>query len=267
MTDTNNTQGRKILSRNEKRRKTTNIFFAFALVLLVVFFLVFMYLKFFNIKKIELVGIENGAYTSDEILGFIGVKEGDNLINIRSGPLEDSLERQFAYIKEANIKKVLPTTLRIEFELHAPSMSVLLGDDVFLLSSKGKVLDSIGVEEEIPDGVCSLTTPFVSECIQGETIVFENEEYLEILLDIYSEFEKNEFAHRLTSLDVTDKFNITAMLDNRFEIIFGTYEEADAKVSLLSAVMSGDLWTDSSGIIDVSDSREAAVRLTGSAAN
>ena len=71
----------------------------------------------------------------------------------------------------------------------------------------------------------------------------------------------------LTTLDVVDKFNIKATLDDRFEIVFGTYEEADAKVSLLSAVMIGDLWTDASGIIDVSDSREAAVRLTGSAAN
>jgi hypothetical protein len=31
--------------------------------------------------------------------------------------------------------------------------------------------------------------------------------------------------------------------------------------------MSGDIWTDSSGIVDISDAREAAVRFTGSVAN
>ena len=58
MTGGNNTQGRRILSRNEKRRKRTKVFFMFALILIAVLFLVFMYLKFFNIRKIELIGID-----------------------------------------------------------------------------------------------------------------------------------------------------------------------------------------------------------------
>ncbi len=267
MTGTNNSQGGRILSRNERRRKRTNVFFIFALVLIAVFFLVFMYLNFFNIRVIEITGIENGTYTSEEILQFIGVEKGDNLINVRSGVIEESLEKRFAYIKEAKIQKKLPTTLSLELELHEPSMSVELGEDVFLLSSSAKVLDAINGDGEINEGVCSITSPFIKECIEGEQIVFENSEMLDILLDVYSAFEENGLAHRLTSLDITNKFDIKATLDSRFEIIFGTYEEADVKVSLLSAVMSGDLWTDASGVIDISDSREAAVRLTGSAAN
>ena len=267
MTGTSNSQGKKILSRRARRSRNTRLFFAFALAVIGIFFLVFMYLNFFNIRKIEFGGISDEVYSPNEILEFIGVQEGDNLINVRAGVLEAALEKRFAYVERAEIKKSFPTTLLINLKLHNPSMAVRLGDDFFLMSSRGKVLDSVSVEEGIPDGVCMLRVPFVEKCIQGESVVFENTEIFDILLDIYSEFEKNELSSRLTSLDVTDKFNITAVLDGRFDIVFGTYEDSSAKVELLSAVMSGDLWTDSSGIIDISDSREAAVRLTGSAAN
>jgi hypothetical protein len=98
-------------------------------------------------------------------------------------------------------------------------------------------------------------------------VLLDSEETFNILMEIYSSFEENGINTYLTHLDITDKFNIKAVLDERFEVIFGSYEEIGAKTLLLKNVYKRDLWTDFSGIIDVFDAREAAVRFTESMAN
>lgn len=267
MTGMNTSHGKKILTRNERRRKRTNTFFMFALVLIAVCFLLFMYLNFFNVKKIEVAGIENGEYTEDEIIEFVGISEGDNLINVRSRKLEEAVEKRFAYVQRADIKKVFPSGVRIELTMYTPEMAIKLGEDVFLLSYEAKVLDSVPVDDKLPENVTLINTAFVKECIVGERLVLDDVSGVDVLCEFYQAFLDNSLHDELTSLDITNKFDVRAKYDDRFDLTFGTYEDVDAKVSLLASIMKGDLWTDASGVIDLSDSREAAVRLTGSAAN
>lgn len=264
------TDGRKIEAIHSsavRRSRNSRRFFTFALIVLLVFFLVFMYLNFFKIRSIEIKGLNTDVYSEAEMLDFIGVGEGDNLLSLRASRLEKEIEREFAYVNHAKLRRRLPSTLVIELEFHSASMGVVLGDDVFFVSSGGKVLTSGDAEDGMPEGVCKIKTPFITECIQGENLLFESEETFNILVDVYSQFESFGLSKKLTYLDITDKFNIKAKVDDRFEIVFGSWEDSEAKVKLLSEVMSGDIWTDSSGIVDISDSREAAVRFTGSVAN
>ncbi len=264
------TDGRKIEAIHSsavRRNRNSRRFFTFALIVLLICFSVFMYFNFFKIRSIEIKGLDTEVYTEAEMLDYLGIGEGDNLLSLRASRLEDELERKFSYVSKAELKRQLPSTLVIELEFHSASMGVVLGDDVFFVSSAGKVLSSDDAELGMPEGVCKIKTPFITECIQGEPLLFETEEPFEILVDVYSQFEAFGLSEKLTYLDITDKFNIKAKLDDRFDIVFGSWEDSESKVKLLSEVMGGDIWTDSSGIVDISDAREAAVRFTGSVAN
>lgn len=265
MTDGNKI--RTIRERQQKNNRTTKLFFVCALAILFIFLLIFMYANLFNIKSIKVESSDDPVYSNARIVESCNVKKGDNLIKVKKSDVSSALTQANPYIKEAVIQKKFPSTLVIKLEHYHPAMALTLGDDIFLMASDGTVLESVNADGDKPEGVCYINVPFVSECIQGERIRLENEEAYEILTQIYTAFEKNGVAEGLTSLDVVDKFNIKASVENRFDIIFGSYEEAETKAGLLAKVLSGDIWTDASGIIDVSDSREAAVRLTGSAAN
>ncbi len=264
------TDGRKmrtIRAQAERNSKNGRNFFIFAVIVIFFAFMIFVFCNFFNVKKISVEGLENTAWSEEEIVACTGVKKGDNLFRVNSGEVLEKLYREYPYIKEAEVTKKFPSTLKVSLTFDTPALFAGLGEDVFLLSSDGKVLDALGEGEEIPDGVCEIKLPSVAECFVGETIVFREKEQFDTLIEVYNAFLDSGIAGRLTFLDVTNKFDVDAVVENRFEIIFGTWEAADAKAKLLSEVLSNDIWTDSSGIIDVSDSREAVVRLTGSAAN
>lgn len=264
------TDGKKIYSIRRQKEKNTQQgkrFLIFACVVIFLVFLILVYENFFNIKKIDILGIDKSELSYDEILSCSGVEKGDNLFRVKKSRVEEKLLATYSYIDTVTISKKFPTTLVIDVDVHTPAMLVELGEDHFLLAPDTKVLKVLEEGEEVPDGVCKIETNGIDECIQGELLKFENEEDASVLVEIYRAFQDVGIANRLTWLDTRNKFDIDAVVEKRFEIIFGSNEGKEAKAELLSQVLAGDIWTDASGIIDVSDSREAIVRLTGSAAN
>lgn len=264
------TDGKKIYSiRRQKERNTQQgkRFLVFACAVIFVVFLILVYENFFNVKKVRVTGDFTQEFSGDDILAQSGVEIGDNLFRVNKKEVEQRLLSKFSCIDKVTISKKFPATLILDVDVYTPAMLLQLGEDCYILSHDTKVLKVLGEGEEIPVGVCKIEANSIDECVEGEFVKFENEEEAEILIEIYSAFEKAGIAKRLTYLDTRNKFDIDAVVENRFEIVFGSSEGKEAKTELLSQVLQGDIWTDASGIIDVSDSREATVRLTGSAAN
>ncbi len=264
------TDGKKIYSirrQKEKNSQQGKRFFVFACAVIFIVFLILVYENFFNIKKINVTGSFGEEFSYEEILDVSGVETGDNLFRVDKSEVEENLLLSYSYIDKVTVSKKFPATLVIDVQVHTPAMLVELGEDAFLLAHDTKVLQVLSEGEEVPAGVCKIETNGIDECIQGKLVKFENEEEAEILIEIYKAFADAGIAERLTYLDTRNKFDIDAVVEGRFKIIFGSNEGKEAKAELLSQVLTGDIWTDASGIIDVSDSREATVRLTGSAAN
>ncbi len=265
MTDTNKV--RSIREQAEKNTKKSKYFFIFAIFVIFLFFLFFVYKNFFNIKVIKAQGLDSSNITEEDVILSSGVVVGDNIFEVNGKKVEEALLAQYPMLESVEARKHYPSTFVLEFTVAVPAMYFTLGEDVFALSASGRVIDALDFTEPLPDGACEIKVPLLSECMVGERVVFEDEKELDTLLEIYEAFRSAGIAERLTYLDTTNKYDVDAVLDSRFEIVFGTWEMAAAKTKLLSEVLSNDIWTDSSGIIDVSDSREAVVRLTGTSAN
>lgn len=258
----------QIQLKAERRIKAGKIFTLFLIVILVLFFLILAFENLFNIKTVTVTGISAAVpYDSEDVSLFLDIKKDTNLITYDAKVAEKALLYEFPYINSVEIKKKLPTTLEINITENKGTMYLNLGRDIFILSSKGRVLEI--VSDPFYDGIkrTLLLTDGVKRCVCGEDIVFDKAEKLEVLCEVTESLEKYSMIENVTKINTSDKFNIKLTYDNRFEITFGTFEKADAKVKLLSEMLDSDIWKDSTGQIDISDPSEALVKFTGNVAN
>lgn len=265
------TDGKKIteIQNSAKRKvKAQKYFSIFLIVIIALVFFIIAFDNLFNIKEISVTGISAAVpYDADKVRAFLDIKEGTNLITYDAGKAEKALLYEFPYIESVDVKKRLPTTLEIEIVENSGTLFAELGEDIFILSSKGKVLEI--VSDPFYDGKnrTKLLTNEIKRCVCGEEIVFENPETLDILTSITSELDNYSLSEKITLLDITDKFDIRLMYDNRFDIRFGTFEIPETKVKLFSNMIANKIWEDTTGIIDISDGSEALVKFTGNVAN
>lgn len=265
------TDGKKITEiQNSARQKmkTRKRFGIFVIIIAAIFFLVIAFNSLFDIKEVRVEGISAAVpYTADDVRAFLDIKENTNLITYDNRRAERSLLYEFPYLEEIEINKVFPSTLEIIITENKGTMYIEIGEDVFILSSGGRVLEIN--DDPFYDGKnrTRLTAPDVKRCVCGEDIVFEKPDTLAIISSITEQLDKYGLTDKITSLDVTDKFDVRLMYDNRFEIRFGTFEQPENKIKLFSGMMNNKIWEDSTGMIDISDASEALVKFTGNVAN
>lgn len=254
----------EIQKRAENKSKLQKYFTLFLVIIVIIFFLILAFHNLFNIKTIEVTGISNTApYTTEDVSKFLDIKKDTNLITYDSRSAQKALLEEFPYINTVEIKKKLPNVLKVDIVENKGTLFAELGDDVFILSSEGRVLEI--TDDPFYDGAerCKLLTKEIKRCVCGEDVVFDKEEKLSALVEVMSVLDKYSLTEKFTDIDTTDRFNIKLTYDGRFEIIFGSFEKADAKIKLFAEMMNSKIWQDSTGIIDISDSSEAIVKFTG----
>ncbi len=265
------TDGKKLaeIQNSAKRKvKTQKRFSIFFVIIIAVFFLVLAFENLFNIKDVKVEGISPAVpYTADDVSSFLNIKAGTNLITYDSRKAERSLLYEFPYIEKLEIKKRFPSTLEVLITENKGTLYIKLGEDIFILSSEGRVLEI--TNDPFYDGKSrtELVADSVKRCVCGEDIVFDKYEMSEILTSITEQLDSFGISDKITQLDITDKFDIRMKYDNRFEIKFGTFENPEKKIKLFSNMISNKIWEDTTGIIDISDGSEALVKFTGNVAN
>ncbi len=265
------TDGKKLSEIQEsarKKQKAHKRFTVFLIVIIVAFFLIMAFENLFNVREINVEGISALVpYNSDDIVAFLDIKEGTNLITYDTRKAERGLLYEFPYIEKIDIKKSFPSTLNIFITENKGTMYIELGDDVFILSSGGSVLEVVG--DPFYDGKnrARLIANGVKRCVCGEDIVFESGETLDILIGITEQLDNFGLSDKITMLDITDKFDVEMMYDNRFQIKLGSFENTKEKIELLSEMIKSKIWEDTTAIIDISDGSDALVKFTGNVAN
>lgn len=258
----------EIQNSAKQKKKTRKHFGIFLIIIVAIFFLVIAFNSLFDITEVKVEGISAAVpYTAEDVREFLDIKENTNLITYDKRRAERSLLYRFPYVEKIEINKRFPSTLEIVITENKGTLYMEIGEDVFILSSSGRVLEI--TDDPFYDGKSRthLIAPDVKRCVCGEDIVFEKPETLGIISSITEQLDRFELTDKITRLDVSDKFDVRLMYDNRFEIKFGTFEHPDNKIKLFSGMMKNKIWQDSTGIIDISDGSEALVKFTGNVAN
>ena len=96
---------------------------------------------FFKVQTVVVDG--NSRYTDQEILDVTEIELGENMFLLNKYAISGQLTSQLPYIQSVQIRRSLPDTILIQVEECTPVMAVVQGQDAWLVSRKGKLLEKV----------------------------------------------------------------------------------------------------------------------------
>jgi cell division protein FtsQ len=173
-----------------------------------------------------------------------------NLLRIDLDKLRSYLE-QVPWIRKAEIRRLLPASLRISIQERVPSVIAEIGDELELLDNEGVLLDQYG------PGYGKMDVP-VFRGLQGENteayavLQQENAARVRRGVQVLEELEggSSEFTRAISEIDLSDPANVRVLLVNdtaeislgdkdflkRFEDFLAQYPRAKAQYGEMISV-------------------------------
>ncbi len=235
---------RKRMERKRRRKKRRLIaWFIFMLCLLLAVGVTLCLTVFFPIKNISVSGSK--LYTQEEIIKASQIKLEDNLFALSEKQLEARLMSKLPYIEKIELMRSLPDTLKIKVTDAKEYSCCLVKGKYYILSKEGWVLSSC---KEKPENVFEMRIES-AECKVGSRAVFKDEDAYKLCSKIISELENADIS--IDFIDVTDSVALTANVEGRFSVNFGTSNNLEEKIKHLNGMLDS-IAEEESGSINLS---------------
>ena len=250
----------ELRSKQESKQRRRTAFYVLLFLVVVIAFLTVGFFRFFRVAEINITGF--CSYTEGQIREQIAIEEGDNLFSFDPEEIEETLRKALPFLGDVSVTRKWPSTVNVEVAERQVDLTMRVGEDAYLLSGDLHVLGKIGGGEIVP-GVTSLTAGAVVRCLVGETVTFRENRMGKDFLELFDRIKYYNMKDKIVSIDMTSRFDIYLNYENRFTIYLADVDNADLKLRFLAEILSRLNATDR-GTIDLSDPREAAVRLDDS---
>jgi cell division protein FtsQ len=106
-----------------------------------------------ELKEFEVEGNTESRVSTGQLVRATGVHPGERLVGISTGKVAGRLEK-LPWVQEAEVERILPSTLRISITEREPALVVETGQGPFLVDGNGLVLqqgtDSLPVVRDLP---------------------------------------------------------------------------------------------------------------------
>lgn len=209
---------------------------------------------FFNVTTIEMSG-SAPKYTPSEIVEAGGVCKGDNLLRMDTDKIEENIESELIYVESAEVQKKYPDAVVIEIKECRESYNIFFDNGILLTSSSGKIIaNSAEAADNLP--VIYGFNPTV--LTPGQHIASSDQTKDEIF-DAFVRIMNTELSVPITSIDMSDKYNIVVVFDNRIEFSMGNWNEISYKITLAEAVITR-LGTDKEGYLTMIGNNQCSFR-------
>ncbi|MGN0592319.1 MAG: cell division protein FtsQ/DivIB [Ruminococcus sp.] len=209
---------------------------------------------FFNVTTIEMSG-SAPKYTPSEIVEAGGVCKGDNLLRMDTEKIEENIESELIYVESAEVQKKYPDAVVIEIKECRESYNIFFDNGILLTSSSGKIIaNSAEAADNLP--VIYGFNPTV--LTPGQHIASSDQTKDEIF-DAFVRIMNTELSVPITSIDMSDKYNIVVVFDNRIEFSMGNWNEISYKITLAEAVITR-LGTDKEGYLTMIGNNQCSFR-------
>lgn len=248
------------LSAFAKKRKSKKIRrFLFLAILLIALFGVsgyFVMEKFFVVKQVSVQ--KSDIYKTEDISSCANVKRGTALYKINKKKIVEKVEKKFPYLEDVKVSYKLPDKVQISFREEYGNFSIALGVEVFALDDDMHVL----AKETGDSGIerIRIVSGDVKTCFVGESISFIDEDTAPILRNLVKSLKDKKMLSSVKRIDVTNQFDIRVNYDGRFEFALGDHQDFPLKLAMVQKILA-DLGNDATGVIDISDSDQAYVKL------
>ena len=219
----------------KRRRRVGNyiLYYLMAGVVIIVVFVVLANTLLFNCSSIESEGFER--YTAEEIVAASGIKTGENLLHIDAAKAEENIISSLAYIDMAKVTKKYPTRIIITVTEAEKWFCVYQDGVTAAVSRNGKIL-----EHSAADGLVTVRG-FEAESIEvgvrlKSVIDVKNNAPAEIM----TAAEKAGLT-KITEIDLTDRFDIKILYDNRITLEIGNITDIEYKLTVGAAIIKEEI--------------------------
>ncbi len=225
--------GYKNAKRMRRRKRIMPLYIATVLLLTVCTGVALSMTVFFNVASIEVYGSAPN-YTPAEIVLASGAKKGDNLLKMDVAGLGEQIETDMIYIESAKVSKKYPDAVVIDVKACRETFNVYYDNGILLTSESGKIIaNSTDASENLP--VIYGMNPTV---LSPGKKVASNDEVKNKIFDELADIMNHELNVPITSIDMSDKYDIKVMFDNRIEFSMGNWNEIEYKVTLAETVIA-----------------------------
>lgn len=214
---------RKRKERQKKiRKRRAKITLICLLIVLLIMGAILSVTVFFPIKNILASG--SNIYTPEQIVDECGIKTGDNLIIVSEEKALDKLRAKLPFVEKVEIERKLPDTINLKVTDAKEYFCYQIKNNYFTVSEDGWVLKKY---KEKPDAITLIKIDKV-KCKVGTAIEFTETDMQYLCEEITTTLQKYEFS--IEYIDITDKVVITAKVDDRFIVNFGSSKDFESKV-------------------------------------
>ncbi|MDD6269922.1 MAG: FtsQ-type POTRA domain-containing protein [Oscillospiraceae bacterium] len=209
---------------------------------------------FFNVTSIKVTGTAP-QYSAAEIAKASGASRGDNLLRLDSKKLGKEIESELIYIESADVSKKYPDAIIIDVKACRESYSIYFDNGILMTSESGKIIaNSTDAKEGLP-----IVYGFNPTVLTPGLHTKSSDEMKDYIFEEFTKVMENELDFPITSIDMSDKYNIEVVFDNRIEFSMGNWNEIPYKITLAEAVISR-LGADKKGYLTMVGNNQCSFR-------
>ncbi len=246
--------------RRKQKKRRAEIRLGLLLMLLILIIGAVFSIFFFKAKKVTVVN-EAIRYSNAEIEAAAGIKEDESLLLLNGDAVAARIKKALPYIGKVTVKRHIPDEVVITVEYTKATLAVETGGGYVLLNSEGKVLQT-GVSR-IADYTAIVYGSNVAEAVPGQTVTFEDEEFLGHLTDLVSAFEAHGFTN-VTAYDLNDLTDVVVEVNFFINVRFGSLSKIKDKLDFGRATIEDVLKKNGANapkqVVDLTYGNKAIVR-------
>ncbi len=227
--------------RLRRRRKIIRFFIVLGVVLLLVLVgtLVVLHIignqaakkgettNFLGVKAIQVEG--ETRYTDEEIIRQSGLYVGQSLLAVNKVQAHDALMNAFPYLCKVEVGNASFDTLRIVVEEIPVMAAVALEEDWMIVGENNHALERIPAEE-LSGSILRIVGAVCEQEQLGKTLL--DERSLRVCKTVIAA-AKRYGLDTLTTIDVTEKTNLSLLVGNGMEVLLGNETNLEVQVETL----------------------------------
>lgn len=217
--------------RAERRRKAILQYIAIGVAVVAVM-VVLSLTVFFKIDEIQIVG--ESPYTDEQIIASSGINLNENIIVCDAKGVSGKLAKALPYIGSAEVKRSLSGKVTITVKVTPGKYSFINGDTAVVINAEGKVLGQVPAAEAIKYTVVQGLG--VVNAVPGEKVEVSDSGAYDLLNSVGAQLE-GAGIDKITSIDITNVYDISAVYDGRITLLIGGTGSIERKLALAAKVI------------------------------
>lgn len=205
------------------------MYYILAAIIIVIVLVVLANTVLFNCSSIEVEG--NSRYTAEQIIAPSGLETGQNLLHINSGDAEKRILAALNYIDMVEVSKVFPTKIKITVK-EAEKWFLVSQDGVTAAVSRMGRIVELGAESGLP----TVVGYEAAELNPGATLTSNENGKTDLPSELLEKAEHYGITG-ITSIDLTDRFDIMIDCGDNITLQLGGIADIDSKLAVGAEVM------------------------------